>query len=319
MSRFASLDLGTNTFRLLIADMSSNRTIVPILHKREMTRLGQGLQEHGSLKPQAMKRCLNVLEDFSNMIDRYKAEKVFAVTTSAAREAKDGQDFIDQIYRRTGIQTRILTGSEEAALTLKGVFSVVDGTTESSNLVVDIGGGSTELILTEGISSIQTTSIGLGVVHLLENMIASDPPALYELDDLREYIKDVLQDNDISSYLYKFKSSNTCSLRPRLIGTAGTVTSLAAINQMMEKYDPQKINNYVLSREAVENIFQHLCSLSIAKRKAIAGLEKGREAVIVPGAAILIVIMDLFSFDQLIVSDAGLLEGILLDAQTSDS
>ena len=318
MSRFASLDLGTNTFRLLIADMSGNQTIVPILLKREMTRLGQGLKDHASLKPQAMKRCLNVLEDFSKIIDRYKVEKAFAVTTSAAREAKNGQDFIDQIYRRTGIQARILTGSEEAALTLKGVFSVVDGT-ESMNLVVDIGGGSTELILTEGISPIQTTSIGLGAVHLLENLIASDPPALHELDDLRKYIHNILQQFDILNYLCKCKSSNACSVQPRLIGTAGTVTSLAAIDQMMEEYDPQKINNYVLTREAVENIFQHVCSISIAKRKAIPGLEKGREAVIVPGAAILIAIMDLFSFDQLIVSDAGLLEGILLDAQTTYS
>lgn len=316
MSRFASLDLGTNTFRLLIADTSDNHRIIPIVLKREMTRLGQGLKKDVFLKPRAMKRSLKVLEDFSKIINRHNVEKIFAVTTSAAREAKNGQDFIDQIYRRTGIQTRILTGSEEAALTLKGVLSVVDGT-QSSNLVFDIGGGSTELILTEGISPIRTTSISLGVVHLLENLITSDPPALHELNILRKYINDILQQNDLMNYLYKYKSSNTRSLQPRLIGTAGTVTSLAAIDQMMEEYNPQKINNYVLTREAVENIYQYLCSLSIAKRKSIPGLEKGREALIVPGAAIVIEIMNLFALDQLTVSDAGLLEGILLDAQTS--
>lgn len=316
MSLFASLDLGTNTFRLLIAEITDSNAISPILVKSEITRLGEGLKKNASIQPQATKRGLKVLEDFSTIIDYYKVEKVFAVTTSAAREAKNGQDFIDQIYKRTGIQARILTGSEEAELTLKGVFSVVDRT-QSRNLVFDIGGGSTEFILTEGISPIKTTSISLGVLHLLENLITSDPPALRELTYLRKYINNSLQVNDITHYINRYKFSTTFPAQSFLIGTAGTVTTLAAIDQKMEEYDPQKINNYILTSEAVENIYRQLCILSIAERRTIPGLEKGREAVIVPGAAIVIEIMDHFKFNQLIVSDAGLLEGILLDAQTS--
>ena len=315
MSLFASLDLGTNTFRLLIAEISDSNTISPILVKREITRLGEGLQKNASIQPQATKRSLKVLEDFSKIIDYYKVKKVFAVTTSAAREAKNGQDFIDQIYKSTGIQARILTGSEEAELTLNGVFSAVDRT-QSRNLVFDIGGGSTEFILTEGISPLKTTSIHLGVVHLSENLITSDPPALRELDCLRKYIHDSLQANDITNYINRYKFSTTFPAQSFLIGTAGTVTTLAAIDQKMEAYDPQRINNHILTREAVENIYQQLCILPIAERRTIPGLEKGRVAVIVPGAAIVIEIMDHFKFNQLIVSDAGLLEGILLDAQT---
>jgi exopolyphosphatase/guanosine-5'-triphosphate,3'-diphosphate pyrophosphatase len=315
MSLFASLDLGTNTFRLLIAEITDSNAISPILVKSEITRLGEGLKKNASIQPQATKRGLKVLEDFSTIIDYYKVEKVFAVTTSAAREAKNGQDFINQIYKRTGIQARILTGSEEAELTLKGVFSVVDRT-QSRNLVFDIGGGSTEFILTEGISPIKTTSISLGVLHLLENLITSDPPALRELTYLRKYINNSLQVNDIAHYITRYKFSTTFPSQSFLIGTAGTVTTLAAIDQKMEEYDPQKINNYILTSEAVENIYRQLCILSIAERRTIPGLEKGREAVIVPGAAIVIEIMDHFKFNQLIVSDAGLLEGILLDAQT---
>ena len=317
MSLFASLDLGTNTLRLLIAEITDSNAISPILVKSEITQLGEGLKKNASIQPQATKRSLKVLEDFSKIIDYYNVEKVFAVTTSAAREAKNGQDFIDQIYKRTGIQARILTGSEEAELTLKGVFSVVDRT-QSRNLVFDIGGGSTEFILTEGISPIKTTSISLGVLHLLENLITSDPPALRELTYLRKYINNSLQVNDITHYINRYKFSTTFPAQSFLIGTAGTVTTLAAIDQKMEEYDPQKINNYILTSEAVENIYRQLCILSIAERRTIPGLEKGREAVIVPGAAIVIEIMDHFKFNQLIVSDAGLLEGILLDAQTSN-
>ncbi len=200
MSLFASLDLGTNTFRLLIAEITDSNAISPILVKSEITRLGEGLKKNASIQPQATKRSLKVLEDFSTIIDYYKVEKVFAVTTSAAREAKNGQDFINQIYKRTGIQARILTGTEEAELTLKGVFSVVDRT-QSRNLVFDIGGGSTEFILTEGISPIKTTSISLGVLHLLENLITSDPPALRELTYLRKYINNSLQVDDINNYI----------------------------------------------------------------------------------------------------------------------
>ncbi len=201
-------------------------------------------------------------------------------------------------------------------MTLKGVFSVFDRAPTRS-LVFDIGGGSTELILTEGNNIVKTASIRLGVVHLAENLITTDPPAARELSYLRKYINNsiVLSDFTIDNRLDKSYRAN--SMQFPLIGTAGTVTTLAAIDQQMEQYDPLEINNYKLTREAIENIYHRLNTLPISERRKIPGLEEGREVVIIPGTAMVLEIMDYFRFNKLIVSDAGLLEGILLDTQTT--
>jgi exopolyphosphatase/guanosine-5'-triphosphate,3'-diphosphate pyrophosphatase len=316
MSLLASLDLGTNTFRLLIAEVTDNDTLVPIVIKRAITRLGEGLYKNETIQPHAIKRSLEVVKQFSKIIDQHKAEKVFAVSTSVTREAKNGKEFIAQVYKQTGIPVKILTGFEEAQLTLKGVFSVVDKITQKS-LVFDIGGGSTEFILTEDTDPIKITSIPLGVVHLAENLITSDPPVSSELLNLRNNIKESLQMLDFKNLYGSNISPLPASIQCSLIGTAGTVTTLAAIEQQMERYDPLKINNYNLSRETIENIYHYLSCSSLAERRTIPGLEEGRETVIVPGAAIVLEIMDYFSFNQITVSDSGLLEGILLDAQTT--
>ena len=314
MSLLASLDLGTNTFRLLIAE-ATNDKLVPILIKRTITRLGERLYKNGIIQPPAFERGLEVVENFSKIIRRYKVEKVCAVSTSVVREAKNGKEFIDQVFERTGMPVRILTGFEEAQLTLKGVFSVVDRTTAKS-LVFDIGGGSTEFILTEDTTTLKITSISLGVVYLAENLIASDPPKSAELSSLRKNIKDCLQQLDFTRDIFNSKYAPTTSLQCSLIGTAGTITTLAAIDQHMERYDPLKINNYSLSLDTIEHIYQRLSCSSIAERRKIPGLEEGREAVIVPRAAIVLEIMGHFRFNQITVSDAGLLEGILLNAQS---
>lgn len=316
MSLLASLDLGTNTFRLLIAEVTDGGTLTPIVIKRAITRLGEGIHKSGTIQPHAIERGMKVLEQFSQIINQHKVEKVFAVSTSVAREAKNGEIFVSQVFKRTGILVKILTGFEEALLTLKGIFSVVNNITQKS-LLFDIGGGSTEFIWAEDASPIKIVSINLGVVYLAENLIGSDPPTSKELSYLRNTIKDSLQSIDIKEDIIYVKSSTTTTAPSSLVGTAGTVTTLAAIDQKMGKYDPLKINNYILSRETIEHIYQHLSCLSLAERKAIPGLEEGREEVILPGAAIVLEIMDYFSFNQIIVSDAGLLEGILLDAQTS--
>ena len=316
MSLLASLDLGTNTFRLLIAEVIDSNRLVPILIKRTITRLGEGLHKNGTIQPHAIERSLKVVEHFSKIIKQYKVEKIIAVSTSVAREAKNGKEFIAQVFKRTEIPVRILTGFEEAQLTLKGVFSAVDRITKKC-LLFDIGGGSTEFILTEEIVPITITSISLGVVYLAENLIRSDPPTSRELSYLRKNIKDCLQQLDFTKDIFCNKSSSTTSTQCSLIGTAGTVTTIAAIDQQMERYDPLKINNHRLSRETIENIYHQLSCSSLAARRAIPGLEEGRETVIVPGAAIVLEIMDHFRFNQITVSDAGLLEGILLDAQSS--
>ena len=314
MSLLASLDLGTNTFRLLIAQVTDNATLIPIVTKRTIVRLGEGIDRNGTIQPHALETGIKTIKNFTQTINQHKVEKVFAVSTSAARTAKNGEEFIAKVLEQTGIPVRIVSGFEEAILTLKGIFSAVDCTTHKS-LLFDIGGGSTELILTEDNVPLQIASIGLGVVHLAESLITSDPPTVEDLSSLRYYIKKLLYTIDIKSdILNRITDISQCSL----IGTAGTVTTLAAIDQQLEHYDTQKINNYRLSLNRVEDIYHLLSSTSLDERKAIIGVEEGREKVILPGAAIVLEIMDYFKSNQLTVSDAGLLEGILLDALVSD-
>lgn len=314
MSLLASIDLGTNTFRLLIAEVTDSKTLVPIVTKRAITRLGEGIDSNGTILPHAIERGMGVIENFSQIISQHNVEDILAVSTSVARVAKNVEAFTARVFERTGISVRILTGFEEALLTLKGIFSVVANITQKS-LLFDIGGGSTEFILTEDTNPVQIASIGLGVVHLAESLITSDPPTPGDISCLRNNIKNSLQSLKFKKdNMYISINTTPCSL----IGTAGTVTTLAAIDQQLERYDPLKINNYILSRETIEHIYHRLSYLSTAERRSIPGLEKGREALILPGAAIVLEIMEHFRFNQVTVSDAGLLEGILLDAQAPD-
>ena len=315
MPLLASLDLGTNTFRLLIAKVTDSTTLVPIVTKRVIVRLGEGVEKNGTIQPHAFETGIKAIKHFSQTINRHKVEKVYAVSTSVTRVAKNGNEFIEKVLEQTGIPVQIVSGFEEAILTLKGIFSAVNCTTTYKSLLFDIGGGSTELILTENNVPVQIASIGLGVVQLAESLISRNPPTLEDLSSLRDNIKNILHSFDFNNdILNSIKDTSQCSL----IGTAGTVTTLASIDQRLERYDPQKINNYRLSLKTVEDIYYLLSSTSLDERKAIIGLEEGREEVILPGAAIVLEIMNYFKFNQLTVSDAGLLEGILLDAQGSD-
>ena len=313
MSPLASLDLGTNTFRLLIADGISRDRLSPLLTKRAITRLGEGFAKRRLIQPSAMSRSMAVLYDFARIIDHYQVENVFAVATSVFREAANGEAFIQQIYEETGIPVRTLSGGEEARLTLKGVLSAVEQRAKNA-LVFDIGGGSTEFILTEDTRPLTTESIPLGVVFLSETYPPSDPPTTGELSRLSATIRKHLSLIDFHDALTALvPAAGPSSLS--LIGTAGTVTTLAAIDQKMEIYDPENINNYRLSRETLITLYQRLTAMTALQRTALPGLEKGREAVIIPGTAIVLEIMNLFKCNHLTVSDAGLLEGILLDSK----
>ena len=309
MSRVASLDLGTNTFRLLIADLTDGGNLIPLLRKRVITRLGEGFHKDGLIQPNAVNRARKALLSFSSLLHDYQVEQVSAVATSVVREAANGEKITENLYKQTGIAIRTLTGIEEAHLTLKGVFSVLQDR-EKLSLLVDIGGGSTELTLSEDSIPIKAESINLGVVHLAEQLITSDPPSEQDLSLLHEQIRKHLSNNSVSEYLAAASSTQ----HPlSLIGTAGTVTTLAAIDQGLSDYDPLKINNYPLSRTTLETIYTQLTTLPLSERAAIPGLEKGREDLIIPGTAILLEIMSRFQCTDLIVSDAGLLEGILLE------
>jgi len=313
MSPAASLDLGTNTFRLLIADAISRDSLSPLLTKRAITRLGEGFSQQGLIQPSAINRSMAVLHDFARIIDHYQVDTVCAVATSVVREAANGEAFIQQVYDKTGIPVKTLNGFEEARLSLKGVLSVLEHRTAPA-LVFDIGGGSTELILAKDTRPLAIESTPLGVLFLSERCPTSDPPTQGELSRLSATIRKQLSLTGFHDAIPPPVLQGDPSPL-HLIGTAGTVTTLAAIDQKMEIYDPGAINNYRLSRERLLTIYQRLTTLTALQRTAVTGLEKGREAVIIPGTAIVLEIMNIFRCDHLTVSDAGLLEGILLDSK----
>lgn len=302
----ASIDIGTNTLRLLIAK-THNKKLQPFFLQRIITRLGGDYKEDIGISPAAEERTISALGVFAEKIKEYNIKEIKAVATSVVRRAKNKKKFLKNVLEKTGLNVRVITGEEEARLSLLGVLSVI-GNGNKKCLVVDIGGGSTEFIKVDAGKMIGAWSMEMGVVHLTENYLKADPPARNELDAMEneingtiEGLKGLIKNDDfLSSAVF--------------IGTAGTITTLAAIDIGLEKYDPEKINNYILSCQAVKKIYRHLASLPLKQREKLLSLEKGREDIIIPGAAIVLKAMEGFGFDKMTVSDAGLLEGILLDS-----
>lgn len=302
--QYASIDLGTNTLRLLIAEID-NKTLKPVFLKRIITRLGGDYKENIGIAPQAQERTIKALELFAEKIREYNVQEVRTVATSVVRRAKNKKEFLSEVLERTGIKIKVISGDEEARLSMLGVLSVIRDR-DKKCLVIDIGGGSTEFISTDAGKMLGAWSMEMGVVHLTENYLKSDPPAKYELNAMEEEINGVMA--NLKDLMIKFLPFAL------LVGTAGTITTLAAIDQGLEKYDPEKINNYILSYDAIKKIYQRLASLPIKQREEMLSLEKGREDIIIPGAAIILKAMEGFGFDRMTVSDAGLLEGVLLDS-----
>ena len=312
-ARFASIDVGTNTLRLLIAELSGE-ALVPVVYERAITRLGGGYTPEGGLAPDSQERALKALEGFRTVIDETGGvEEVYAVATSVVRRAGNRDDFTRGAGERAGITIDVITGDEEARLSLLGVRSVIESGT-SPLLVMDIGGGSTEF-MASGDGGIEGAwSMELGVVHLTEDHLASDPPKKAELFRVRGEVRAVLED-----LTGRMKSAGvdparfSASSGALFVGTAGTVTTLAALDQDLDEYDRDRINNYRLTRENAEVILEELASMTIEERGRILALEKGREDLIVPGALITLEVMDEFGFTEMVVSDAGLLEGVIMD------
>lgn len=315
--KYASIDIGTNTLRLLIAEAHSYRpktsSLKPVYLKRIITRLGGGYREDIGIAPEAQKRTINALELFAEKIKEHNVKEVKAVATSVVRRAKNKKEFLRNVLERTGLNVRVISGDEEARLSLLGVLSVV-GNDKKRCLVVDIGGGSTEFIATSHGKMIGAWSMEMGVVHLTESRLKADPPTYGELEAMEMEITGVI--SNLKNLMEKdgcLPSAFGHNPETVFVGTAGTITTLAAIDQGLEKYDADKINNYVLSYKAIKKIYEHLASLPLRQREKILSLEKGREDIIIPGAAIALRTMEGFGFNSMTVSDAGLLEGILLD------
>lgn len=310
--RYASIDIGTNTLRLLVAEPSTDASIRPIIYKRAITRLGGGYTEDGGIDKVSAERTFRALEDFKKTITENGVSEVLATATSVVRRASNREWFTGEVLKRTGIAIRVISGDEEARLSLRGVLSVLDDA-GGKKVVVDIGGGSTEFIFTDGDEVRGAWSMEMGVVHLTEKHLRSDPPGKSELKGLEDEIAAVIA--GLKRLLCKgsvdpleFSSKAGASF----VGTAGTITTLAALDQDLETYDRDRINNYTLTRERVRAMYGQLSSMKIKDRERLLSLEKGREDLIIPGSAIVLKAMEAFGFTEIKVSDAGLLEGLIL-------
>lgn len=308
MSLFASMDIGSNTLRLLIASVR-NKKIEHILYKRKITRLADGVGQTGKLRDENSASSIAVLKEFSSIISGYGVKFVSAIATGALREASNSDMFIKRVFDNTGILIKIISGEKEAELIVKGVFSSFHDSlpiTAHSSLIIDIGGGSTEWILYKDKQVVDKGSIPVGVIKLAASFIKTDPLSEADIAELGKGIASFL--DSLSSRIEHRIDRDTC-----LIGTAGTFTTLASIDLKLETYSREKIHLHRISLEKLRDIRSTLFALPLRERKKIKGLEPERADLIIPGIQFTMNIMECFKFNELIVSDYGLLEGVLLE------
>jgi len=293
----AAIDLGTNTARLLIAQLAPYRQI---LLSRSITRLGGGFTREAGLSSEAIQRSLAALSGFAGEISRHGVTRVRAVATSAVRDAANGKAFCERVRAETGIELEVIDGHEEAVLTLAGVGSILDQ--QGGDLAVfDIGGGSTEYTLARDAAPLFSRSLPIGVVRLTEGK--GDTSRME--DKIGRELALLKADLAGEGLLGRFSAAT-------LIGTAGTATTLAAIQMGMQDYDYRRVNNFILGQGDVERIFGELLPLTPKERLDVTGLEPGREDLIIAGTLVVLETMRLFGFPTLKVSDAGLLEGLII-------
>ncbi len=299
--RVAAIDFGTNTARLLIADLSADGVFEQVFLERKIVRMGGGFCHENGLSCQAVERGLSCLKNFSAAIAEYKASTIRAVATSAVRDARNGSDFVRMIKRETGICLQVIDGTTEAEITMAGVLCGLDQLSDEI-IIFDIGGGSTEYTLVKNGRIIYSRSLPLGVVRLTEGKItveAMQQKIHKELDSLQQ---------DLSKFGIEVSAESV------LIGTAGTATTLAAINMKMVEYDYRKVNNSLITDLEIMDIFNTLLPLSLYDRVKVPGLEKGREDLIIAGILLTAQTMELFKKKTMKVSDYGLLEGLVVSA-----
>jgi len=292
----AAIDCGTNSTRLLVAD-DAGRAVERLAR---ITRLGEGVDATGALAPEAVERTVSVLRDYRSVMDAHGVERVRMAATSAARDAVNRDAFFDVAAEVVGTVPELLPGVEEARLSFLGATAELDPA-DGPFLVVDIGGGSTEFAVgttqPEGVASTD-----MGCVRLTEKYLLHDPPAPEELSQVLSVARDWLDDvaRDIP----------TATEARRLVGLAGTVTTVAAVELGLATYDRDRIHHFALTRAAAEDVFRTLATERRSVRAHNPGLEPGRVDVIVGGTAILVAILRYFDFGELLVSESDILDGL---------
>jgi exopolyphosphatase/guanosine-5'-triphosphate,3'-diphosphate pyrophosphatase len=302
MSRVAAVDLGTNSTRLLVADVEDGR-ISDVDRETRITRLGEGVDERKRLLPVPIARVRNVLSDFRRTIETLGAEQTLAVATSATRDAENGEAFLGEIEWSYGFKTRLLSGHEEALMTFRGVTS--DRGVDSGTIIVDVGGGSTELVAggPEGVR--WNDSLDIGSVRLTERFLKSDPPTDDEIDTCARAARALLAERIPDEIRRDTQAA---------IGVAGTITSLGGLALGLEEYDRERVHGYELTAEALDEQLNRLASVPLDERRQMRPLDPDRAPVIVGGAVIAREVLAFFGLKALRISERDILDGAALAA-----
>jgi exopolyphosphatase / guanosine-5'-triphosphate,3'-diphosphate pyrophosphatase len=302
--RAAVVDIGTNSTRLLIADVDPESGEVRELQRQSLvTRLGEAVDADGTISPAAEQRVLDTLASYCSLIERYRCDANLAVLTSAVRDASNGLDFAERVQGQTGLDAHILSGDEEAQLTFLGAMSDRDGASAQPTVVIDIGGGSTEFIVGQSCTPSFHVSVQAGVLRMTERHIHSDPPSPSELQRLAEDARRVFAE--------ALAPTRRAGVK-RGIAVAGTATSAAAIDLELDPYDPERVHGYELLLGTVELLIARLAGMTEAQRRQVVGLHPDRALTIVAGMVLLAESMRLFELQRVEVSEHDILRGGVL-------
>jgi len=298
MKRVSVIDVGSNSVRLLVARVDE-ANIQPLYKTLRTTRLGAGVDANRVLSPGAVEATLGAVRDFKEKAISMGADEVLAVATSAVRDASNGEDLIREI-RRLGIRAWVLDGKQEAELGFVGAALGCDAG-EGCTFLADIGGGSTELVTGMGLRINNYKSLDIGAVRLTERFVRNDPVTPAEASEIEHFVTDMLAKNA------KDITAGDC----KMIGIGGTITTLAAVAQGMERYDSDKVHNFVLTLSEVKCILEKLALLDISNKRKIPGLHPGRADIINAGTIILKCLMEHWGFERITVSEWDGLQGVI--------
>jgi exopolyphosphatase / guanosine-5'-triphosphate,3'-diphosphate pyrophosphatase len=300
--RVAVVDMGTNSTRLLVADVEDH-SVRELERESRVTRLGRGVDLSGQLATEAINDVCGAVGDYIETYEGLGAERVAAIATSAVRDASNSSAFVAELRERFALSSRILSGREEAWLTYRGAS--FERPEKQGALVVDIGGGSTELVVGTGVDVTFHASLQCGTVRHTERHLTSDPPAATELEELAI---------DVRGLIDAMLANRAHVSAEHGIGVAGTPTSLAAIDLELDPYDSEAVHGHTLSLEAIQRMCSQLAAMPLLERLEVSGLHPGRAPTIVAGVVILIQVMRAFGLQEIEVSEHDILYGAALEA-----
>jgi exopolyphosphatase/guanosine-5'-triphosphate,3'-diphosphate pyrophosphatase len=301
--RVAAVDCGTNSIRLLIADVGP--ALVDVVREMRIVRLGQGVDRTGRLAPEAIERTREALVEYAELIDKHGAAAVRMVATSATRDATNRDDFVAMVQGVLGIDPEVITGAEEAALSFAGAVAGLPGA-RPPVLVADIGGGSTELVLGGDASELRAHSMDIGCVRMTERHLRTDPPTAEQIEatvaDVRAAIATATRDVPIRE-------------AATFVGVAGTVTTLAALVHGLAAYDPAAIHGSVMTAAQVHDVTARLLAMTHEQRAALPVMHPGRVDVIGGGAIVLRELVDAVGVAEVVASEHDILDGLIYSAR----